>query len=483
MGHGRDRQGLDLTLAARVRSMTRSDVATCCLWVAFALVGMVWVATRYRHNFYYYDEWKMIDDTNDSWLGIFDGFQGHLESLSFIVYRLQRTLSGLDSHEIVYFTFMVSLAALQLSVAALLRRLGVPMLIALVIATVVTYFGPGAQGMSWEFMLGINFALAFSFLAGFVAVGDHRARRNAFMIAGLLVLAFFADSGVAIFGAVFVGILVVALWPVPLAVRALALPAIAHVAWLLFGQEQIGITTSFDKTFTLANRLVLYSFAGLAGGGENHSVLYGGLADPTIPMNPAKIGVIVFVFAIGCVVWGRARRRLSRVIVVTLISGFVTVVTAAFLIAWKRAFLILPSSLFGSRYLQWLAVFLVVAFVPAITAALRTDSQRSNRVIAAVAVIAMVGVFALNFATLRPARKFNEAWADGTRLEVSQVVSVLTTGCGPDARPDSRAEPSNLSPQITVRLMRELLADGSLVRTSDVVPPPEVVKAVCDRER
>ena len=440
---------------------------------------MIWIATRYRHNYYYFDEWSMIDDTRGSWFDMFGGFQGHLEVFSFIIYRVQRSWFGLEGHQLVYLAFMVSLAALQLSVAAVLRRLGLSTVLALLSATVAVYLGPGAQGMSWQFMLGINLALAFSFVAGYFALGEAKTPKTAMLITGLLLLAFAADSGVAVFGAVFAGLIVVLLWPLTLTLRVLALPAIAHVAWLLFGQAQIGETTSFDTTFTFANRLFLYSLAGLVGGGEVQPEL-GGPGNPTIPINAAVLGLIVFVVTGLVIAAGIVRHRLTRAHVVTLIAGMVAAVVSVLLIAWKRAFLIPPTNIIGSRYVQWIAVLLVVALAPAIAATLRARSQQTNRIIVVAVAIALAGVFVVNLDTLRPARRFNEEWSQASKAEVARAVAVLSNGCGKGSDPALHAKPSpGLNPAITVELLQDLLADEALTPKFGIPPLPETRDIVC----
>jgi hypothetical protein len=247
-------------------SMTPAKIARFVAWFAFPIVGMLWVATKYNNYWYHLDEWSMIGRTTgskDSLARAFDGYQGHLEVGSYVVYRLQRIWWGLEGHQLVYLAFCTSLAALQLSVAAVLRRLGLPTLIALLAATVVTFFGPGAQNMAYEFQFSINFALALCFAAGYAALREARTVGAALAIAGLLVLAVGADSALAALGAVYVASLVVFLWPGRLQVLALGPPLVVHLAWQAFGDKGTYLSSSLGTMTSFATHLLALS----AGGG------------------------------------------------------------------------------------------------------------------------------------------------------------------------------------------------------------------------
>src|SRR5688572_17672795 len=174
---------------------------------------MVWVATQYGENWFYYDEWTTIDRSFGSWDQMFSGHQGHLEVFSYIIYRVQRTWFGLEGHHLVWLAFMASIAAFHVSVAAVLTRLRVPVLLSLLAATIITYFGIGGQSVTWEFQLGINFALAACLFAAYFALGSEHSRRDAIIIGALLVFALAADSGLAVIGSIFVGIVMLICWP------------------------------------------------------------------------------------------------------------------------------------------------------------------------------------------------------------------------------------------------------------------------------
>ena len=433
------------------------------MWVALPIAGIVWVGTFYRHTWYYYDEWSMIDRSMGGWGGLLDGHQGHLAVENYLVYRAQRAWFGLQGHRLVFLGHFASLAAFQVTLALLLRKLGLPSLLALLSATVLTYFGPGSQNMLWEFQQNINFALAVCFLAAFVALREQKTQRAALVIAGLLALAVACDSGLAVLGAAYVGILVVALWPRRLAVFALVPPLLANLAWFAFGDQGVNIGASLSKMWTFAWRLFALSAAGLVGGGERPSDVGGHPTTGTIPVSGVVVGLIVLALAGAGMAYGYKRHLLSRTVVASAVGGVAAAVLGVALLAKSRAFLVAPEQFSGSRYVQWIAVFLLMAIAPVIAAIVRPATVHSSRRIGATFAIGLIVVFVVNLGPLRPNQRFFAAWSDGARAEISQAVTVVNKGCPPGRHLEPSAEPSpNFDPQVSVRLLRELIADGAL---------------------
>jgi hypothetical protein len=336
-----------------------------------------------------------------------------------------------------------------------------PTLLALLAGAVITYFGPGAQNMAFEFQQNINFALALCFVAGVVAVRKDKTRPAAIAIAVLLVAAVLNDSGVALLVCMYVGGLVVLLWPRRLALIALLPPLITLLLWHTIGNPGPHYPAPFDDVFEFAWRMFLLSAGGLVGGGETPSPLGGFPTAPTLGLAGTQVGLIVLIAAIACVVYGLRRHCLTRPIVATLVAGTATAVIGTWLLAITRAFIFSPEQFSGSRYVQWVAVFLLLAIAPVAAAALRPSTVRASRAAFAVAAIALVAIFVVNLNQLRPAREFSESWGDGVKTWVREAVTVVTKGCGPGRQrdPDATAE---FSPQVSVALVRELLDEGSL---------------------
>ncbi len=464
--------------------MRPADIARWCAWIVVPLAGMIWVATWYRSNWYYYDEWTTIDRSLGSWSTIFDGHQGHLWVLSSIVYRLQRVVFGLEGHQLVWLAHMGSLAAMHVCLALLLRRLGLSTLFALLAATVATYFGPGGQNVVWEFQWSLNLALALCFFAAFVALRETRKesalRSSAITVAVLLVLAAASDSGLAAIGGIYVGIVLLLSWPRRFVVMALAPPVVTHLAWLTFGEGAVTDSASFDTLVTFASRLFFLSAGSLVGGGETGPLLEGTPSSPTIPISGAWLGAIACTLAVAGAAYGFARHRLTRKVVVNLAAGLTAAVAAVVSITQSRAWLIVPSGLAGSRYLQWVALFLLIAFAPALGAALRPSTESARRIVTGFAAVGLVAVFVANLGQLGPVRRFNERWGQDVKTQVGWAVTVLSEGCGKGQRPDPDAQPiPDLAPQVTVDVLQRVLADGSLPSSFGIPPEPGTRDIIC----
>jgi hypothetical protein len=147
--------------------------------------------------------------------------------------------------------------------------------------------------------------------------------------------------------------------------------------------------------------------------------------------------------------------------------------TRAFLIPWSQ----LPGG--GSRFLQLVAIFLLVGFLPAIAAALRPTSPKLRRWAAIAGAGVIIAVFVLNLNQLRPVREFEEAWGTNVKSAVRQTVTLLNHGCGDGRIVDPLAKPTKQSPEISVRLLQDLLAKGDLTRGFGTRATSEVREAVC----
>lgn len=431
---------------------------------------MVWVATRSGLSWYHLDEWVVIGRTTGShdWISsAFAGFQGHLIVGSYVLYRLQRSWLGLESNQLVYLAFCVSLGALQLSVAAVLRRLGLPTMVALLAATVIAFFGPGAQNMVWEFQLSSNFALALCFVACFIALRDEAATSTTAMaVAGLLLAAIGTDSGFAAFGVAYVGVVVVLLWPRRLSSLVLGPVAVAYTVWLAVGDLGTTLTTSFGAMASFAYHLVTLAAGGLVGGGDTHSAVAYALGGPqvseaAIPVSGEVVGIVTLLVASSCVAVGLFQRRLSRKAIASLIGGLVSAVLAVAVFARTRAWIVDPAQLPGSRYVQLVAVFLLVAFAPALAATLRPAAPRSRRSITVVACVFLMAVFALNLNQVGPIRHFEENFGQAAKSRVREAVTVLSKGCRKGSQPDPHVS-LGVNSKITVGLLQELIAHGDL---------------------
>lgn len=458
-----------------------AHIAARGAWIAFPLGSAIWLATWIDKMWFVDDEWAMIERAthSGSWLS-FDGYGGHLWVLPSLVFRVQVEWIGVQDHWWISFVFSVSLIALLLSIAAVLTRLGVPSVIALLAATVVTFFGPGAQSMTYTAMFASNLALALCFAAAFVALRDEIDLRTALTTTALLLTAFATDSSLATTGVVLVGVLIVLLWPRRLAAIALAVPVAALVAWQLLDHSVDPVAVPFGQSLDFALSLIDRTAAGLVGvTGTSPSPI--GPAPAYPPAGPIA-GWVALGLGLGCVAFGLARRRLSRKVVASFIGGLLAAGGTVVAITWIRAGLVTQPA--GSRFLQQVGVFVLIAFAPAIAASVRPRREDAGRWVGAVAAAGLVVVFVINLGSLWPYRQFWEAWSDNTQASVRHSLAVLEVGCGEGTRPDPTglpvtAEGSDPSQRITVRLLQHLVERGALHLDFGSAPTQPVQDAIC----
>jgi hypothetical protein len=438
-----------------------------CAWVALPIVGMLWVASRYNHEWFIVDEWEMIGraTASGSWLHtMFSGYGGHLYALPYLVYRLQVDLVGVEQHWLVYLFFCGSLGALHVSIAVVLYRLGLPSILALLSAGMVTYFGPGSQSMTFEWFAG-TLSLALCFFAAFIALRDKIDVRTAVAVAAVLLGAIGTDSSEALLGILFVSTITVLLWPRRFALVALGPPVLVLAVWLITDRSSRYASAPLMKSLTFAHELVTLAAGGLVGRAQ-------------------VAGWICLAVAIICVSTGLARRAFPRAVVASLTGGTLAAAATLTAAAKTKAGYVTLQGLVGSRYVHHVALFLLLALAPVVAATIRPNRTRTAYVVAGVAAAGLVTVFVLNLNSLWPNRQFFEAWSSDTKASVRRSVTALVTGCNGGEKPNAHAYPvkaegSDPFRQIPVYHLQSLLRAGALSPDFGIPPTRAVVKAIC----
>jgi hypothetical protein len=333
--------------------------------------------------------------------------------------------------------------------------------------------------MVYQHLFGYNFALAFTCTAVFVALGRRRDRLTAIAVAALLVAALFSDGALALVGLVFAVVVVVLVWPFRLALLALVPAVVAHGAWYVLDHSEVLVhgtcqnCRSFTFTAPLGDRVDFgYAiFMRSAGGLVSGSVTAGAVA----------LGLATL-----CVVVGLCLHRLSRPVVASLVGGTAAAVAAVASVSYSRAGFwhtidegIASLSGPSNRYVQPAAIFLMLAFAPAIAATIKPVNRRFAAVVATVAAVGLVLVFSSNLSSIDTTRRFYESWGNQVETQVRQAVSVISAGCDPGSRLDRSAQPVDASFQISVGLLKELLARGDLTKQFGRPAPPAMRAKIC----
>ena len=402
------------------------------LWVAVPLAGVVWTALRYRRHWYFYDAWIRLVDDGGGWSDLFETYNDQLLWGTNLAYRIQRSWFGLDDHLVVYAVFCLSLVALHVVLAVVLRRLGLTTLLALLTGGLLVYLGVGAENALNEFNLSHNLGLAVALGAAVVALGDDHSTRSGLLVAGLLLAALPLSSSLTTVGLVYVAVLVVGRWPRSAWAPALAPPAVVTLGWLALAG---GAGDPFDLTvgdrFVFARELTINALAALAG-------VRRGSTD-VLSQREAALFVLLVVLVV--VVPALVARRVDRLRGVNLIAGLSAAAALVAVLTLERAgvsfffsgaeevgvggLLIVP------RYVQWVAIFLALAVVPVAYHAHRPTTPRDELRADALGAALIAMVFLVGLGPFRSDERYLAAVSAVTKASVAQAVTLVEQGCPP----------------------------------------------------
>jgi hypothetical protein len=439
--------------------------------LAAALLGMVWAGRRLRHTYFYFDEWSMIGRVTQ--LGPVEGatasFNGHLWLFQDGIFRLQALVFGLDSNAFLVAVFVLSLVALHLALAALVARIGVPLVPALMLGGLLTYLGPAAQNFVFAVQVSPTFATAAALGATAIVLGRHPTQRHCAIVSTLLLLSVLFDSGVGLLALALGGGSVVGLWP-----RrrwwVLAPSALVTVLWYLVGDLGPEFDASVRERIGFAARLLVRGAGAVVGGG-------------------AWAGVAVLVVAASVTLLVVTARQLDRAGWAVLVAaGLATTINIAG-IAQSRAGLDGFTFFENNRYLQNVAIPLTITFVPAFVACSRMavdrwgDAWLASRSLRLAMPAVLIGAF---FALgLEEERHYADVFIERTqevRLGVRDIGVVVESGCPGGNSPDLAARAlGSLSPQISARLVDELVDRGLLSVSAEGIESvdPQILAAIC----
>lgn len=464
------------------------------LTFAFALGAVAWMIAQYPHRAWYFaDEWFFITRTSPGRLdlpSVFEPWNGHLNLVSYLTYALQQRVFNLSNAFIVYGAFIASLVAIQLTTAAIMRRLGVPLILALTTGTLLAFFPAGAENVVSQFQLGPNLAVAALLGAMLIVISSEAgSARHAVGVTALMMLALIADSGMLVFGLVGVAIIAFALWRWQVAAWSVAPSLAAIVAWsVLSGSVPLD---EWQTPIGDIPRWVIHLFAltaaGLVGAVDNSMAIDTALRGQVARLGDwapqETLGLIVLILTLVVVGFGFVRRAYTRPVIAVLLGCLTSTLIFASLVARTRAVLLgTPYALAGVRYVHTLATFLVVALMPAIAATARSliPSSRGRAIATSAAVAAIALVIVISAPQLARTRRLQLAWANGVRQTVGEEVWLIRRGC-PNGNLNVDADPGLrlwLS-QTPVGMIRTLDDAGKL--PSEISRPPslDVVIDVC----
>ena len=425
--------------------------------LAAALLAVLIVATRYGRTYYFYDEWSMLNRVLSTRADVLNGatlgYNGHLYVICYLVYKAQLAL-GLSNHALIWAVFCASLVALTVATAHVLHAAGVPTLPALAAGVLITYFGPGAQLMTFEFQFTMNAALACSLFAGAAMFTISNRRRSALLTSLLLLLAVLFDSATAFAGGIFVTMLVLLRWHDRWAILALAPAAIVGAVFSIASQNALLTTpATLAERATFALHLVLLSLGAIAGGEQ-------------------LAGACMLLVLATALITRLRRYPLPRPTRDLVLAASVSALAMVGITAWSRAGLVKGDFFDFNRYIALVAVYCILAVVPIALQLLSSFPTIRTPTASALLTLLLAVVFILNAQPLTRYRSTIEAWMAQTRALLTEATWTMSTRCPQPTHLDPGAAPlGSVGPQVSVALLHRLEQYGALTPPSR--PPVE----------
>ena len=439
-------------------------------WLVVPALGAAWHAHNLRGTWWFFDDWSVFDRVVHvpALQGMAAGFNGHLWVLQYLVYRFQVTQLGIGSHAFVAGVYVLVLLGLQLATAAVLRAGRVPTLVSLLVAALATYLGVGAQNMLFAVQLAPMLAMALCVGAAALVLRRSPTRRTMLVVGLALLVSLGADSGYALSGVVLASVVVVRTWRGrPSLVIAPALASLA--AWFAFAD----LGPSWPGTVTARIRFVAELTLHTTGGLVGRAAVAGGVL-------LALAAVLVLAGLRAGFVTGPARTLLYA----GGASAGITVVA----LAQSRAGLVGDDFASSNRYLQSVAVPLVMGLAPPCAATLRGLAAPAlaragptwRALVHALAPLLVVLAFVGGLAPLRQYRAGFVGANTAVRLAARSAAIVAQGGCPFPRVLDPASQPAgSLSPQLSTALVVDLVRRGALVADADETADPAVVDRMC----
>lgn len=452
---------------AHEQGRSRSRRRELASWFGVPAVGALWAAYRLRRTYFFYDEWSMIDRVMHlpTWTGMTRSFNGHLWVFQGLLYRIQVAWFGVDSHLFVCVIFLLSLIALHVTVAMVFKGGGVPWFMSLVAAGLLTYLGAASQNFVFAVQTSPNLALAVGLSAAVVAV-TRQPTTVGFALAGtMMVLSVAFDSAAALTSISFSAVVLLIAWRGRYSLAVL--PSLVAMGWwYLTGDLGPVDDGSLAIKARFAVHLFLRSIGSLFAQGELAGGVILALVAATVSVGLAKGAVV-----------GNTRAVLAA-------GMFSTVVTTA-AIAHSRAVTVGVNFVDYNRYLQNVLIPFALAALPAVYATLRglRWAGHSTRYapLRGMAGPVIVGLaFLLGLSPLRAYNRSFEAWNVAVRDGVRDATAVIAGGCPSGAPPAPLSQPlGDLSPQVSTRLLQELLERGALTSSGGREVDQTVIDRMC----
>ncbi|MDQ1509631.1 MAG: hypothetical protein QOG50_1475 [Actinomycetota bacterium] len=363
-------------------------------FAALELIALPVILVCGRGSWFTADDWDFFSARTAGNAG--DLFRSHFQhwtTIPILVYRLLWSLVGMHSY--VPYQTLVILG--HLTVVALLRvimrRAGVRPWVATIVASVLVFFGAGAENILVAFQISFIGSLVFGLTQLLLADHDGPIDRRDWL--GLLAgLAGLMCSGAAIAMTVMVGLAVIVRrgrrgWPIALFHTAPL--AVAYFLWSRFSPEGQSADVYHSQSITQVAKFVANGIKAAFGGLER------------TPALGAVLGILLIAgLGLAYGMYGRRELRRSAAPLIALLAGAVVFLVLTGLVRAGQPPVLVrargtgPARARESRYIYMTAAL----FLPAIALALDTIIRRWRRLAIPVLALPLIGLPA-NFRQLQ----------------------------------------------------------------------------------
>jgi hypothetical protein len=260
------------TLAYESRDRTTAHRQVSERWSARVLVVAVIAALPLllwfgRDHWFYLDEWEVLEQTNLTSPGYFDGHNGHWITLVRLDYRLNFALWGLRTYVPYQLPAVLAHLGAALLLREVIRRCGARGWIATAAALAFVFFGSGRENMTLGFQVSLTGSLLCSLALLLLSDGPKAVTRRDWLCLGLALVGLMTSS---VFVAMLVGFGVATVLRRGLRVATFyALPlGVIYTGWYLrYGSANAAPLRLTGGALRYARRMFWDGFEALAQGG------------------------------------------------------------------------------------------------------------------------------------------------------------------------------------------------------------------------
>ena len=424
-------------------------------------------AFHLRNSYFYQDQWDGLHRAIHlrPIEAMATSINGHLMIFDYWIHRIQISAFGVDDHRFTIIIMLTTLLFINYVLVVLLRSIGVSGIAGLFIASFLTYLPTGAQDFLFVAQILPLAAVALGLFSIVIVLRYEKSLAHGTVFGLSLFFSVLADSGMATITFPAAAIFCAFCWSRKYLISLI--PAcILLVAWYLTAD----LSPHFDSTLAQKCRFAFSLFFGsvgaIVGAGEIIGIVL--------------TGIVVFIF-----VFGSTQNIFSKKTkIATAAFGASTLITTV-AIAISRAGMPGFTLFEANRYIHNISIPFALTVLPFTFEFCAHQWQRfPHHTFAPLRQVLPVTLVALCFITSYPTfSKYSTQFEENNvkvRGLVREAIQLIRQNC-PDGKLlqlDHRPI-GNLSPQVSVQLLVDLMSTQALKGDPQVVPSQAIIDAMC----